>query len=222
MLDLREPTSPQFVGCFAHPQTGRAQTGYTHDAMCVIYNGPDVVHQGKEICFSSNETALSISDVTDKAQPVPLAAASYPNVVYAHQGWISEDHRYFFTNDEGDEVTGVAPRTRTMVWDIEDLDDPVLLTEYLGETGATDHNLYVRGSFLYESNYVAGLRIIDIRNPANPREIAFFDTVPFGKDAPGFAGSWSNYPFFASGNIIVTSMREGLFVLKKRPERLLP
>ena len=29
-------------------------------------------------------------------------------------------------------------------------------------------------------------------------------------------GSWSNYPFFKSGVIVVTSMGEGLFIVKKR------
>ncbi len=33
-------------------------------------------------------------------------------------------------------------------------------------------------------------------------------------------GSWSNYPYFDSGIIVVTSMREGVFVLKKRDTRL--
>ena len=29
-----------------------------------------------------------------------------------------------------------------------------------------------------------------------------------------FLGSWSNYPYFDSGILIVSSMREGLFVLR--------
>ena len=37
--------------------------------------------------------------------------------------------------------------------------------------------------------------------------------------APGFGGSWSNYPYFKSGTIIVTSGSEGLFVLTKRETR---
>ena len=64
--DIQQPLQPTFAGCFSDPQTGRASTGYTHDAQCVTYTGPDVEHQGKEICFGANETALSIADVTDK------------------------------------------------------------------------------------------------------------------------------------------------------------
>ena len=124
--------------------------------------------------------------------------------------------------NELDELSGTQPKTRTLVWDVEDLDDPVLLKEHMGETSATDHNLYVRGNLMYQSNYVSGLRILDVSDPANPREVAFFDTVPFGENVPGFAGSWSNYPYFESGTIVVSSMREGVFFLKKREQALVP
>jgi choice-of-anchor B domain-containing protein len=216
MIDLHDPENPKFAGCFADARTGNARTGYSHDAMCTNYHGPQEKYRGHEICFGSNETALSIADVTDKGNPVPISTATYPNVAYQHQGWISEDHRYYYTDDEEDELAGTVNRTRTLIWDIQDLEDPVLIKEYLGETGATDHNLYVKGHYLYESNYVAGLRIIDVSDPKNPVETGFFDTVPWGANAPGFAGTWSNYPFFKSGNILVSSMREGLFILKQR------
>ena len=44
--------------------------------MCVVYNGPDTEHRGKEVCFGSNETRLSIADVSDKSNPVALASAT--------------------------------------------------------------------------------------------------------------------------------------------------
>jgi choice-of-anchor B domain-containing protein len=151
-----------------------------------------------------------------------VSTAAYPNVAYAHQGWLSEDHRWFYLDDEGDELAGTAPRTRTIVFDVSDLDDPVVAREYLGETAASDHNLYVRGHYLYESNYVAGLRVLDVKDPANPVEVGYFDTVPLGENIAGFSGSWSNYPFFRSGVVAVTSMREGLFMIRPRPEAVVP
>jgi choice-of-anchor B domain-containing protein len=220
MVNIQDPMNPTFAGCFSDPSTGRTGTGYNHDAQCVTYAGPDTDHVGKEICFGSAETALSIADVTDKENPVALAAASYPNVGYAHQGWITDDHKYFYMNDELDEIAGSTPRTRTLIWDVTDLDDPILAKEHMGTTAASDHNLYVRGNLMYQSNYVAGLRIFDISDPVNPQEVAYFDTVPFGENVPGFAGTWSNYPYFESGIIVVTSMREGVFILKKRDTRL--
>ncbi len=222
MIDIREPRAPKFAGCFADPQTGNRKTGGTHDSQCVTYKGPDATYQGREICFNSSETALGIADVTDKAAPKALSRASHPNTAYTHQGWLSEDQKYFFVNDEGDELAGTVPRTRTVVYDVSDLDDPVVLTEYLGTNSASDHNLYVRGRYMFESNYVSGLRVIDVADPAHPVEVGYFDTVPFGDNTPGFAGSWSNYPYFPSGTIVVTSMREGLFVVRHSPEAPTP
>jgi choice-of-anchor B domain-containing protein len=214
MIDIRDPGKPTFAGCFADALTGLAGTGVSHDAQCVTYNGPDERYVGREICFGSNETALSIADVTDRDEPVALARASYPNVQYAHQGWLTDDHRFFYMNDEGDEVAGVVPRTRTLIWDVAELDDPVLAGEFMGTSPASDHNLYVRGDTMYQSNYASGLRIIDISDRANPREIGFFDSVPNSENTPGFFGSWSNYPYFRSGTIVFTSIREGLFIVR--------
>ena len=216
MINIQDPSNPTFAGCFADPSTGRSGTGYSHDAQCVVYNGPDGDYRGKEICFGSNETALSIADVSDKDNPVAVSHASYPNVAYSHQGWLTDDHRYFYMNDEGDEMSGLVEGTRTLIWDIEDLDDPILLSEYISENQSIDHNLYIRGNLMYQSNYVSGLRIFDISDPANPVPVGYFDTVPWTEDTPTFDGSWSNYPFFESGTIIVTSGSEGLFMLRKR------
>ena len=216
MIDIREPKNPTFQGCFSDPRTGNAGTGYSHDAQCVTYAGPDQQYRGREICFGSNETAISIADVTDRQNPVALSRASYPNVQYSHQGWLTPDQRFFYMNDEGDEVSGVVDRTRTIIWDVADLDDPQVAGMFMGETPASDHNLYIVGDTMYQSNYSSGLRIIDISDRANPREIGFFDSVPTGNNEAGFTGSWSNYPYFRSGAIIFTSMGEGLFIVKAR------
>ncbi len=215
ILNIQEPTEPIFAGCFSDTETGLASTGYTHDAQCVTYRGPDGDHRNKEICFSANETALSIGDVTNPANPVALSRASYPNVAYAHQGWLTEDQAYYFMNDELDELSG-QPKTRTLIWDVSDLDDPQLVKEHFGTQEASDHNLYIRGQTMYQSNYQSGLRVLDISDPENPIETGFFDTVPFGDNSAGMGGSWSNYPFFESGLVIVTSGSEGLFVLRKQ------
>ena len=223
MVDIRDPLNPTFAGCYADPDTGNAGSGgYTHDAQCVTYRGPDADYAGREVCFNASAAKLGIGDVTDKDNPRPIANASHPNVAFSHQGWLSEDQRYFYLNDELDEIQGLATGTRTLVWDVQDLDEPVLVREFVQDNPATDHNLYVRGDFMYQSNYVSGLRIFDISDPENPVPAGFFDTVPGSPDQPGFAGSFSNYPFFPSGNIIVSSMREGMFVLRKRETALVP
>jgi len=216
MIDVRAPAEPVFLGCFADNTTGRQRTGYSHDAQCVIYRGPDEDYQGREICFGANETALSIADVTDRDNPVAIARGEYPNVAYAHQGWLTEDHRHFFMGDEADEAQGGVDRTRTLIWDVADLDDPLLLKEHFAETGTIDHNQYVRGNRLYQANLMSGLRVLDISDVENPIEIGFFDTVPDDAGLPAFGGAWSNHPFFESGVVVVSSWSEGLFVLRPR------
>ncbi len=226
MIDIRTPDMPTFAGCFADPNTGNSSTGYSHDAMCVLYDGPDREHAGKEICFGSNETALSIADVSDKSNPIPISTASYPNVGYAHQGWLTEDQKYFFMDDEGDEANAEEAGeslsgSRTLIWDVQDLDDPIMIKEHFGEALAIDHNLYIKGNLMYQSNNSSGLRILDVSDPENPEEVGFFDPVPWD-DSVGFNGTWSNYPYFASGTIVISSRREGVFFLRHRPHDLVP
>ena len=215
MIDIRDPKNPEFAGCFSHEGTGRNGTGNTHDAQCVIYRGPDGEHNGKEICLGSNETALSIADVTDKSNPTAISRATYPAIAYTHQGWLTEDQRYFYINDEGDEPQGLVDGTRTLIFDLEDLDDPILVGEHISTEVSTDHNLYIKGNLMYQSNYGSGLRILDISDRANPVEVGFLDTTPGGG-----MGSWSNYPYFNSGAIAVTSGGEGLFIVRKQDQGL--
>jgi hypothetical protein len=75
---------------------------------------------------------------------------------------------------------------------------------------------------MYQSNYESGLRVVDISDRENPKQVGFFDTVPIGTDAPGFGGSWSNYPFFQSGNVLMTSGAEGLFIVRKHNSQPVP
>jgi choice-of-anchor B domain-containing protein len=209
MIDIRAPQNPQFAGCF------RDESG-THDVQCVIYHGPDQRYRNREICLMSNGSMFSISDVTDKQNPKALSRASSPNAAYIHQGWTTEDGRYFLQDDESDVIQGNVPTTRTLVWDLSDLEDPVLATQFMGSMPASAHNLYVKDEFAYQANYRYGLHVLDVRDPENPHEVGSFDTTPF-LEGPGFSGAWSTYPFFSSGTVIVTSLQEGLFLLKPRP-----
>jgi choice-of-anchor B domain-containing protein len=218
MITIQDPLNPTFAGCFNDTPTGGKQDGI-HDSQCVTYRGPDQEYQGHEICLNSSRSAFTIADVTDKGNPKLIASASYPNYGNIHQGWFTESQRYFYMNDEGDEFTDAIKNTRTLIWDLSDLDNPVF-SEYKLSTETSDHNLYVEGDRMYQSNYKSGLRILDISDRENPEEIAHFDTQPFDKNQPGFQGSWSNYPYFESGIIVVSSIGEGMYVLSPSKQEL--
>lgn len=207
-ISVQSPTSPSGVG-------GYGANGYTHDAQVVTYQGPDTDYTGQEIFIGANENQIAIVDITDKANPTEISTLSYSNLGYTHQGWFTEDHRYFILGDELDEAD-FGFNSRTLIFDFSDLDTPTLHTTYLGPTGAIDHNGYVLGNEFFLANYSAGLRVLDISDIENENisEKAFFDTLPANNIA-GFDGVWSVYPFFESGKIIVNDTGGGLFVIQK-------
>ncbi len=208
MIDVSSPTNPVNSGCYS-------DDGYTHDAQCVVFGGVSHrFHHGSEICFNSNEDTLTIVDVSDKANPVQLARLPYPNSAYTHQGWLTDDHNYFLLDDEIDE-SGQGHNTKTRVFDVSDPSAPFLVGEYLGPTSAVDHNLYIKGDYSYQANYRAGLRIVKVEDAANAvlTEEAFFDVYP-SNDNANTNGAWSTYPYFESGNVIVSGIESGLFILK--------
>jgi choice-of-anchor B domain-containing protein len=211
IVDVRDPTVPRTAGCFS-------LDGYTHETQCVLYTGPDAAYRDHEVCLNSNEDTLTIVDVTEKDAPRQLSRTGYGGSAYTHQGWLTEDQRFFLVNDEGDERAFRHP-TRTWIWDVSDLDTPALVAKYDGPTPAIDHNLYVRGNLVYESNYRSGLRVLDLEAVASGQlsEVGFFDIYP-ADDAPAFNGAWTSYPFFASGSVVVNGIEQGLFVLRPRVE----
>jgi choice-of-anchor B domain-containing protein len=207
-LDLQDPGNPVAAG-------GYGDNGYTHDAQVITYNGPDTDYTGEEIFIGANENQVAIANVTDKDNPVEITSFGYANIAYTHQGWFTEDQRYYILGDELDEVN-FGFDSRTLVFDLVDLDNPVLHTSYSGETTAIDHNGYVKGNQYFLANYRAGVRVLDISDIANKNisEEGFFDTFPSSNSA-GFEGVWSVYPYFTSGKIVVSDINSGLFVIKK-------
>jgi choice-of-anchor B domain-containing protein len=208
MIDMRTPTKPTHVGCY--PETlGKRKRGYIHDAQCVIYRGPDRQYKGREICVNYAEAGIGIVDVTDKKQPKTISTFSYPNVGYTHQGWFTEDQRYIFVNDEDDERNGrrnnIRANTRTLGFDLTDLDDPVILTEFFNpKTTITDHNLYIRGRYMYQGNYGAGLRIIDVADPKNLKEVGYLTDI---------GSTFGPYPFFKN-DVVAVSTGKGLILAR--------
>jgi choice-of-anchor B domain-containing protein len=215
MVDIRDPANPTFAGCFE-------ESGAIHDTQCVVYEGPDARFRGHEVCFNSSPdspgltNAVSIVDVTDKSDPIMLARMPYGGSSFSHQGWLTEDQAHFLHGDEGDELDFGHP-TRTLVWDVSNLTAPSVIGTYFASTPATDHNMYVKKRYLYQSNYRAGLRILDLRDVEQGRlqEVAFFDVYPPNDDAGFSFGTWSNYPFLDRGVVAVHGY-QGLWLVKPR------
>lgn len=210
VVNINNPTSPVAAGDFD-------ADGYTHDCQVVSYTGPDSDYAGHEVAFCCNEDTVTIVDVTDKNNMFQISRNGYAEDNYTHQGWLSEDQRYFFMGDELDESNRGGP-TRTHVFDCLDLDNPVYKGYYSGVTNSIDHNLYVKGNRLFCGNYSSGLRVLeqDSVDPSLLSEIAYFDSYNLN-DGVNFDGVWSVYPYYDSGTILINDRQGGMFLVRLSP-----
>lgn len=209
ILDINNPLNPTLVGGFA-------DDGYTHDGFASLYNGPDQDWVGKEIFVACNDDALTIVDVDDKSDCQYISTLDYPLLGYVHQGWFTKDMRYFLMDDELDEQD-FSLQTRTHMFDLLDLDNPIYMGSFTYETTSIDHNLYIVDQFVYASNYRSGVRVLDASRTfaTELKEIAYFDLFPTN-DFPNFSGTWSNFPFYKSGVNVATSMYDGFFIIQPK------
>ncbi len=205
-INIQDPLNPVAAGGFSNDN-------YCHDAQVVTYSGPDSDYTGQEVFIGANEDRVSIVDVTNKNNPQGISIGFYSNAAYTHQGWLTEDQRYYILGDELDE-SFFGFNTRTIIFDLLDLDNPQVLFEYEGQTEAIDHNGYVVGDNFYLASYRAGIRVMDISDIANSNmsEVKYFDTYPNNNGAD-FDGVWNVYPYFESGNILISDLDRGFFLV---------
>ncbi|KNG45109.1 hypothetical protein DDE82_003134 [Stemphylium lycopersici] len=235
-INMDDPTKPYVEGC-------NGQDGYTHDAQCIVYRGPHKKYYGRDICYGYNEDTLTIYDVTNKKgmgnAGAIISRTPYVGASYTHQGWVLDPYwqTHIVMDDELDEGqidpnrTAVNSPARdgfavTYVWDIQNLEAPVVTGYYKTTTRSVDHNQYVYDGLDYQSNYQAGLRILDVSSiPKFPdaskvKEIAYFDVYPpddfkpGGGDALWDGGTWSAYTF-DSGYVVINTIDRGVFVVKQ-------
>lgn len=204
-FDLTNPANPVRVGA------NSLSPNYLHEAIVVSYTTGAAA--GKEIMYGFSEgRGVDVIDVTDKSNPIFLRRATYPSMGYCHQGWISEDRKYLYMDDEFDE-NNLGVNTRSLMFDIQDPANTFYIGTFSTGMPTIDHNQYVVDGFIFQANYTSGLRIWDISQaPTNPTAAGWYDTMP-SSDAKSYNGAWSNYPFFPSGTVIVSDIDGGFFCL---------
>jgi choice-of-anchor B domain-containing protein len=210
IVDITTPKIPKPAGVIS-------DDGYTHDSFCRNYRGPDTRYTGKEICFNFNEDTITIYDVSNKTSIAQLSRTTYPGAAYTHSGWLTQDSRYMLSTDETDN------RPLIFIWDMSKLDAPKLISTYKGSTPAIEHNPYMVGRWAYIANYKAGMRILDTATVADGTlsEVAYFDVMS-GPDNADYDGAWTVYPFLPSGNVLISGMNQGLFVVDPTFEDQVP
>jgi choice-of-anchor B domain-containing protein len=177
--------------------------GYIHDS----YVRHDTLYA------SSGYNGLYIYDFRDVNNPITLGSVSTGG--YNHLGWVNAAGTHLYYTEE-------IPRGRPIqIIDLAadyDLAGSFLdnLTPNAGFE-AIPHNVYIRDSFLFISQYEDGLLIYNISHPDQPELVGYYDTHPQNTAYNGYFGNWGNYPWLPSGTILAGDMQNGLYLLKFAP-----
>lgn len=190
ILDVTDPVNPVKAGVYAGP--------YIHDS-----------HIRNDTIYASAINAgggLDIVDARNKSNPTRIKLLQYPGSG-THNAWTTANREYVATTDE----VGTTPKT-LKIWDIRDLQNPTKVGE-LAVGSAIVHNVFIKGNLAYVAWYTAGIRVVDLSNPANPQIVGSYDTYPLHDNA-AYAGAWGADPYFPSGKVIISDMQTGLHVVR--------
>jgi hypothetical protein len=125
---------------------------------------------------------------------------------FTHNCWLDDSGDYIFTTDEVSAAWIAA-------YDISDLSNITEVDRIRNSetSGSIPHNTYWINDYLVTSYYRDGVTIHDVTDPSNMILVGSYDTTPLSGN--GFNGAWGVYPFLPSGNLIVSDIELGLFVL---------
>ncbi len=177
VLDISNPLNPVQISTFGI----ECHDIFARDNMAYIAEG--------------NSGSIGVYDLNTPTNPTLLARFPIPASGYVHNCWLSDDNQYLITTEETNGKT-------VKLWDISDLNNPTITSQYLGPNGLA-HNAFIKGHYAYISHYAAGLRILDISDPNNISEIGYYQTPD----------AWGTYPFFASGKVLISDIDTGLYVV---------
>lgn len=210
ILDASNPT--------ALTEIGRWTTKYVHDS--VIRNFTSGPYAGKQIAYLCCGTAgLYIVDVTNPANIITKGILNYyPGAAnagkfYCHSASLSPDGRHLMVNDEFDENQNITGSCTTVVVDVSNIEAPTVVSRFESGVNTIDHNSHLRDGFLFLSAYKAGVRIYNAANPLNLSEVGYFDTFPASTNDNSYNGNWGVYAMFPSGNVVLSDIDDGLFVI---------
>lgn len=200
VLDISDPMNPQdLLGTnkFETFQVGHVHDAYVKDHIAYLNCGND---------------GFAIVDMTDLESMKLLGfleSDDYPQSGYNHSGWLAEQGDIYYMADE---THGTDIKTIN-VTDYNDLEITSLFDAGFETPNAIPHNLIVHGEFLYVSYYYQGLQVYQILDRENPERVLHYPTSSL-PNIESYEGAWGVYPFLPSGNILVSDMQEGLFVIE--------
>ena len=195
IFDIENPLNPIHLLDYEVPGTSyRVHDMWVKNDTAFLNNGGDGLYV---VDFSNMDSPQILGSLTD-----------YPDKGYNHSGWPTSDLSSYVLADED---WGYDLK----VLDISNLSDINVLSTFSSEVDPNSiaHNPIIKGNYLYVSSYHDGLQVYNISNQQNPYKVASFNTYLL-EDHNSYRGAWGVYPFLPSGNILVSDMQYGLYVLK--------
>ena len=190
-FSLEEPQNPVFLGKYD-------DVGYIHD----IYVENNIGY------LNAGDNGLFIVDFSNLENPTILGSLTdYPDKGYNHSGWLNNSGSTYIFADENHGY-------EMKICDVTNPNEIIINTTFLSgvDSNSMAHNLIIKDNYVYVSHYHDGLWVWDISNPSNPVVVGSFDTY-LPEDHDSYRGAWGVYPLLPSGNILVSDMQSGLFVL---------
>ncbi|MEZ4926038.1 MAG: choice-of-anchor B family protein [Saprospiraceae bacterium] len=197
VIDISDPIHPTLIGKFNN--VGAFQFGHIHDAY--VRNDTAYLNAGND--------GFAVADFSDTENPVLLGTMThYIGQGYDHSGWLSADGHYYFLADENHG----KPLKTVDVSDFEDI-KVVNTFDIGGLPQSIPHNQMIACNYLYVSYYYDGVQVFDISDPTDVKRVLYYDTSSWPYDN-NYRGAWGVNPWLPSGNILVSDMQEGLFVIE--------
>ncbi|MBK8484563.1 MAG: choice-of-anchor B family protein [Saprospiraceae bacterium] len=200
LYDISNPIKPKFIGHYN--KFGDITASHVHDA----YARNDTVY------LNCGPNGFAIMDFSDAINPKPiltLTPADYPFAGYNHSGWLTPDGLSYVMADENHGL----PLKLIDLTDIKNGKVVSTLSPAKDTAKSIPHNPLVSCDYAYVSYYYDGLQVYNIKNPAKPILEAFYPTSILPNNL-SYKGSWGNYPYLPSGNIVIADMQNGLFVVE--------
>ncbi len=184
ILDLANPESPAFIDAFGFYQSDIHDITANDDTLFVAEGNPH---------------SFSVMEASNKFNVRRIGYVSIPNGGYVHNLWPSDDRKLVASTEETNGKT-------VKVWNIEDLQNIELVGEYLGPVDIA-HNVYIIGDYLYLSHYTSGTRVVDIRVPSCPIEVAVYN--------PPTDNTWGCFPFTGVDSLVYASNMDGVLSIMR-------
>jgi hypothetical protein len=203
IFDVSQPLNPVLLNRYTVPQDDNG-LGYPHDAFA--YQNRLYINQMGQGYY--------VVDVTDAGDPKPLGSYTYDVNLY------NPTHANAVGTFAGRTIAFEGGETNNAHLRVLDVTDPahiVKIGEYAMRPQTSIHNMILSGKRLYVAWYAEGLRVLDVSNPTQPREMAHANT--FRDSDPGvlsglFVGA-IGIRLPGDGHVYVVDTTRGLLIYRE-------